>query len=163
MAAPDRERLLLRLEIDEFNAAYAAALDRRELRRWPGFFAENPVYRITARENYDAGLPIGLVYCDSTGMLEDRVEAILNTTVFAPRAIVHLITNIAIDSVAVDGAIAANANFLLIENHLDRNPQLLMAGQYVDRFVRRDGALRLQERHCLYDTAVIQTSLIYPV
>jgi 3-phenylpropionate/cinnamic acid dioxygenase small subunit len=162
-AATQQERLLLRLEIDEFNSRYAAALDRGDLREWPRFFAEDPLYRITARENFDAGMPIGLMYCDSAGMMEDRVSAVLGTTVFAPRAIVHLITNVGIDGISDDGAVAAQANFLLVENLLDRDPRLLMSGRYVDRFIRREGRLLLKERHCVYDSAIIQTSTVYPV
>jgi anthranilate 1,2-dioxygenase small subunit len=157
------ERLLLKLEIDDFNTRYAAVLDQGNLRDWPRFFADPPLYRVTARENYAQGLPIGLIYCDSMGMLEDRVEAILNTVVFDPRTIVHFVTNVLIHNVADDGTISASANFLLAESQMDRNPNLLMAGQYVDTFVRQDGALKLKARHCVYDSGIIQTSVIFPV
>src|SRR5688572_21331080 len=86
--------LLLRVEIDAFNAAYARVLDTGDLRQWPGFFADPPLYRVTSRENYAEGLPLGVMYCDSHGMLQDRVEAILSTAVFAPRSTLHFITNL---------------------------------------------------------------------
>jgi anthranilate 1,2-dioxygenase small subunit len=162
-AAQRQRELLLRLEIDEFNARYAAVLDRGDLRQWPACFADGAVYRITSRENFDAGLPAGVMYCDSRGMLEDRVEAVLNTTVFNPRTILHFISNLEIAGHGEDGLIGAQANFLLVENHIDRNPRLLMAGRYVDRFVRHEVGLLLMERHCVYDTLTIQTSVVYPV
>lgn len=155
--------LLLRLEIDEFNTRYAAVLDRGDLRQWPRFFTEDPIYRLTSRENFEAGLPVGLMYCDSRGMLEDRVEAIISTIVFTPRSILHFITNIELGEVDPAGVVFAQANFLLLENMIDRNPRLLMAGRYHDRFVRRDGSLLIKERHCIYETLTIQTSVIYPV
>ena len=96
-------------------------------------------------------------------MLEDRVESILSTTVFTPRSILHFVTNIELGAAQSDGSIAARANFLLLENMIDRNPRLLMAGRYHDRFVRRDGGLLIKERHCVYETLTVQTSLIYPV
>jgi anthranilate 1,2-dioxygenase small subunit len=160
--APE-QRLLLRLEIDEFNARYAAVLDRGNLRAWPSFFADDPLYRVISRENYDGDLPIGLMSCDSRGMLEDRVEAVLNTTMFGPRTIVHYITNIELGAVDAAGMIAAQENFLLVESPVDRNLRLLMAGRYVDRFVRQGGSLLLKERHCVYDSLTVQTSLVYPV
>ena len=58
----------LRQEIEEFNAEYAHVLDEGDLEDWIDFFAEDAVYRITGRENADAGLPIGLMYCDGRGM-----------------------------------------------------------------------------------------------
>jgi anthranilate 1,2-dioxygenase small subunit len=157
------ERLLLRLEVDEFNARYAAILDRGDLNEWPAQFTEQAVYKITSQENFDAGLPMGLMYCDSRGMFQDRVYAILNTTVFSPRNIVHFVTNVEIQGVQPSGSFAAQSNFLLVENIIDRNPRLLMAGRYIDKFARVDGRLLLEERLCVYDTLTIQISVIYPV
>ena len=162
--APDRQAaLMLRLEIDELNTRYAAVLDRGDLRQWPDFFDDDPIYRLTSRENVEANLPIGLIYCDSRGMLEDRAEAILSTTVYTPRSILHFITNIELGAIEPDGVIPAQANFLLVENMIDRNPKLLMAGFYRDRLVRRNGSLLFRERHCIYETLTIQTSVIFPV
>lgn len=158
-----RERvLLLRLELDEFNARYAAVIDRGDLREWPDFFTEDGVYRIISRENHDAGLPVGVVSCESRGMFEDRVYSILNTMVYSPRAILHFITNLEVLGTGPGGTISAQANFLLVENLVDRNPRMLMAGQYLDKFVRAPKGLRLKERLCIYDTTTIQTSVIYP-
>ena len=51
----------LRPEVDAFNASYAYTLDRGDIADWPGFFTADGRYRLTARENYEAGLPIGLI------------------------------------------------------------------------------------------------------
>src|SRR5258708_12503573 len=75
----------LRLEIEEFNAEYAAVLDAGRVQDWLNFFAEDAIYRITGRENADAGLPVGLVYCEGIGMLRDRALPISPTTMSAPR------------------------------------------------------------------------------
>lgn len=155
--------LALRLEIDRFNADYAATLDRGNLLDWPAFFDENPVYSIVSRENFDRGLPMGVVYCDSHGMLEDRARAVMETMVYDPRTVLHLITNLQIVNSNDPTSIEATANFLLIETLLDRMPQLLMAGRYVDRFARVADRLLLKERRCVYDTTIIRTSVVYPV
>src|SRR5690606_30979121 len=70
------EARALRFEIEEFNAEYAAALDALEIDRWPEFFTDDAFYRITARENFDAGLPVGLVWCDGKPMMRDRAAAV---------------------------------------------------------------------------------------
>src|SRR5216683_8239451 len=90
--APARLREL-RLEIEEFNAEYAAALDAGRVQDWLNFFAEDAIYRITGRENADAGLPVGLVYCEGIGMLRDRAFAIAKTAMFAPRYLLHYVAN----------------------------------------------------------------------
>src|SRR5438067_13043751 len=43
---------------------------------WLGLFAEECRYQIMPRENFDRGLPAGLIFCDSRAMLEDRIRAL---------------------------------------------------------------------------------------
>src|SRR5262249_45586045 len=79
----------LRLEIEEFNSAYAAALDAAKIEEWPRFFTDDAVYRITGRENADAGLAVGLVYCEGIGMLRVRALVIAENTLVGPRYLLH--------------------------------------------------------------------------
>ncbi len=65
--------VIRRLELDALYADYAHCLDNDELEAWPEFFIEDCRYRITSAENFAAGLPIGIVYATSKGMLADRV------------------------------------------------------------------------------------------
>ena len=109
----------LRLEIEEFNADYAAVLDAGKVDEWPRFFAEDALYRITGRENADANLPVGLVYCEGVAMLRDRALAIAKTTMFAPRYLLHQITNTRVLSVDAAGEIAAESNYALYETLVD--------------------------------------------
>ena len=153
----------LRLEIEEFNAEYAAALDAGRVQDWPQFFTEDAIYRITGRENADAGLPVGLVYCEGVGMLRDRALAIARTTMFAPRYLLHQVTNTRVLAVEPTGEISAQANYALFETLVDEKTMLQQVGRYHDRFVRADGRLKLKARHCVYDSLIIDTALIYPV
>jgi anthranilate 1,2-dioxygenase small subunit len=153
----------VRLEIEEFNADYAAILDANRVEDWPGFFTEDAIYRITGRENWDAGLPVGLVYCEGMSMLRDRALAIAKTTMFAPRYLLHQVTNTRALSMDAAGLIAAEANYALYETLVDEKTTLQQVGRYHDRFVRQAGRLRLRERHCVYDSLIIDTALIYPV
>jgi hypothetical protein len=57
------EKLLLQLEVDQLNAAYAAALDERRFDDWPEFFLEDACYKVQARENFDRGLPLTRGMC----------------------------------------------------------------------------------------------------
>ena len=153
----------LRLEIEEFNAEYAAVLDAGRVQDWPSFFAEDAIYRITGRENADAGLPVGLVYCEGIGMLRDRALAISRTTMFAPRYLLHQMTNTRVLGVDTSGEISAQANYALFETLVDEKTTLQQVGRYHDRFIRQEGRLKLKARHCVYDSLIIDTALIYPV
>ena len=48
-----------RLEIEEFNTEYARTLDAGDVEGWAEYFTDDGFYRVTARENADAGLPVG--------------------------------------------------------------------------------------------------------
>src|SRR5690242_15816135 len=105
----------LRLDIEEFNFAYAATLDDGKLADWPSFFTEDAFYRIRSRENADAGLPVGLVYCEGRKMIIDRAFAIIHTAMFEPRYFRHVISNTRVLGVDPDGIISATSNYLLLE------------------------------------------------
>lgn len=152
----------LRLEIEEFHADYGAALDEERIADWPDFFTEDAVYRITGRENAAAGLPVGLVWCEGRGMLRDRALAIAKTEMFAPRYLQHHVTGVRVLSLA-DGIVAAQANYLVLQTLVDERTTLHQAGRYYDRFIRAGGRLLLRERHCVYDTLLIDNALVMPV
>ena len=159
--APDFRTL--RLAIEEFNTDYTETLDRGDLERWVEFFTEDAVYRVLAAENAERGLPAGLVYCEGKGMLKDRAFAILNTAMFAPRRFRHFVSNTKVLSLEADGAILARSNYLLLETLVDGRTRIHQAGQYRDAFVGSPDRLLLRARDCVYDTAMVATSLVYPV
>jgi len=157
------EELLLRLEVENFNSRYADVLDQGNLKEWPDFFAPSPFYKITSRENFSAGFPIGIMYCDSKEMLIDRATAILSSMEFSPRVIMHFISNHLVSNVVPSSAFSSRSNFLLVENMADQKPSFLMAGQDYNKFIWSESKLLLKERICVYDSILIQTSIIYPV
>jgi anthranilate 1,2-dioxygenase small subunit len=153
----------LRLEIEAFNAEYAAVLDDGRLEDWPEFFTDDAVYVVNARENEDAGLPAGLVYSEGKGMLRDRAFAIANTAMFGPRYLRHYIANTRVLG-HDEGVITAAANYMVLQTLIDAPTTILQAGRYRDRFVRAaDGRLFLKERRCVYDSLLIDNALVLPV
>lgn len=153
----------LRFEIEEFNIAYAYTLDEGDLAAWPDFFTADGFYRITSCENADAGLPIGLVYCDGRGMLIDRIRAVMKTTMHEPRYLRHYNSNVRVLDVDGAGVVRASSNYLVVETLMSGETRILQAGRYDDTFVREAGGLLLRARDCIYDTLKITNALIYPV
>ncbi|SFB89954.1 anthranilate 1,2-dioxygenase small subunit [Polaromonas sp. OV174] len=152
----------LRGQLRDFYDDYAFCLDEVELEKWPDFFVEECHYRIQSRENHDANLPVGIVYCMNKNMLKDRVTALRNTTVYEPRTLRHFISGVRIDQVS-PGEIRTQANFLIIESMSDQEPMVNMVGRYIDRIVLENGSLKIKSRDCVYDNYQILTSLIIPV
>ena len=157
------EARALRFAVEEFNADYAATLDALDIDRWPDFFTDDAFYRITARENFDAGMPVGLVWCDGKPMMRDRAAAVRTTMVHAPRYLRHYISNTRITGLDPDGTIGAEANYLLVETLMEGETRLFQAGRYIDRFRRAGDGLLLQSRDCIYDSLLIPNDMVYPV
>jgi anthranilate 1,2-dioxygenase small subunit len=151
----------LRGEVEDFYAEYSDLIDNGKLERWPELFAEPCLYRIVSKENYDKGLPLSLMRCESMGMLKDRALASQKLNVYAPRAWRHGITQI---RAREDHAgIAVRANFVVFEALQDEHTRVLCAGRYVDTMVRTKAGLRLREKICIYDAALIPASIVMPL
>ena len=86
--------LELRARLADLYCAYDDALNDGELERWPELFTDACVYKVIPRENHEQGFPIALIYCESRDMLVDRVVALRETALYAPR-IVRRITSAA--------------------------------------------------------------------
>jgi anthranilate 1,2-dioxygenase small subunit len=153
----------LRFAIEEFHAEYCAVLDAGEVEKWPEFFTDDAIYRITAKENADAGLPVGLVYAQGKNMLRDRAVAISRTQMFAPRYNLHVVGNVRVIARTDGGEVIAQSNFILLQTLVEGPTTLHLAGRYYDRFVTAAGGLLLKERQAVYDTTMIANDLVYPV
>src|ERR1700740_2563993 len=99
-----------RLEIDALCADYAHCLDNDELEAWPEFFTKVCLYRIPSAENFEAGLPLGIVYATSKAMLVDRVMALRKANIYEPQRYRHVIGAMKIGAEEA-GTIPAAANF----------------------------------------------------
>lgn len=163
VAAPVSEFRDLRLAIEEFNSRYAYTLDRGNLEDWPEYFTEHARYRVTARENVEAGMPIGLIYCDGRGMLIDRMRAILKTTTYAPRYLSHILNGVFVREVDGDGVVHTSTNYMVLQTLVEKETRILQSGEYVDQFVVEDGKLLIKDRLCVYDSVSISNSVIFPV
>jgi salicylate 5-hydroxylase small subunit len=154
--------LELRLEIEDLLYAYGAALDAEELDKWPEFFIEDCFYQIIPRDNYERGLPLALMRCESKGMLQDRVFAIRDTMMYEPRYLRHLISGIRVT--ALDSAgMTVEANYAVFETPLNEPTRVFNVGRYIDRVVRQHGQLKFAEKHCIFDSILVLNSIIMPI
>jgi 3-phenylpropionate/cinnamic acid dioxygenase small subunit len=152
----------LRARLADLYGAYDDALGEGDYERWPEFFTEACIYKITSRENYDAGLPLGMLQAESRGMLVDRVAAIRKTTLYAPRLVRRLVGSIVLRAVEADG-MRLSASFVLLQTMLNEPSQVFLCGRFYDRVVDDDGVLRFAERICVTDATLVPTSLIFPI
>jgi 3-phenylpropionate/cinnamic acid dioxygenase small subunit len=152
----------LRFEIEDLYTAYANTLDQAKYKEWPEYFVEDALYRIVPRENYVRGLPIAIMHCESKGMIQDRAYAVEELNMVQPRVLRHLISGITIESAEAD-RFNVSANFLVVQTLFEELTEIVMAGRYVDEIVRKDSRLLFKTRLCVYDSALIPTSLVAPI
>jgi len=156
------EEVVRRLEIDALYADYAHCLDDDALEDWPGFFVDDCWYRITSAENVEAGLPLGIVYATSKGMLVDRVMALRKANIYEPQRYRHLVGALKLGG-ETDGAVPVVANFLVVRIMQDGAMTLFAAGRYIDRVVRRGGGWAFARKDVVLDSRQIDTLLAMPL
>ena len=156
------EEAIRRAEIDALYADYAHCLDNDELETWPGFFTDDCYYRITSAENYEAGLPVGIVYATSNAMLVDRVMALRKANIYEPQRYRHLIGAIKIAD-GDEAGLAVVANLIVVRIMQDGAMILFAAGRYIDRLVRRQGVWKFARKDVVLDSRQIDTLLAIPL
>lgn len=138
-------------------AAYADVLDEGPLEEWPTFFVEDATYKIVARENHARGLPLALMLCESRAMMEDRVRAIQELSMYAPRMLRHVV------SAVRESADEVTASYAVFETPPEGDTRVFSTGRYLGRLALDDATVRFAALTVVYDTALIPTSLIYPL
>jgi 3-phenylpropionate/cinnamic acid dioxygenase small subunit len=148
--------------VTRLNAEYARAIDDDRLEDWPDFFAEACLYTITSVDNYRQGLPVGVIYADSKGMLKDRVAALREANVYERQSYRHLIGLPALLGER-DGYQLVETPFLVARIMRDGTTSIFATGRYVDALVEEAGALRFRERVVVCDSSRIDTLLAIPL
>lgn len=156
------ERLLVQLEIDQLNAAYAAALDERRFDDWPRFFLEDGRYTVQARENFDRKLPLALIALESQGMMKDRVYGITQTIYHGPYYTRHVLSPAQLLG-EEGGRIRAQAHYAVFRTRPGDASEVYNVGRYIDEIVRTPDGLKFASRTCVYDSEMVLNSLIYPI
>ena len=150
------------LALQDLYADYAAALDARELQRWPGFFTEDCIYRLQSRENFDRGLPLATLAFESRAMLQDRVYGAAETIFHDPYVQRHIVGLPRL--LARDGdTMRCEASYLVIRTKRDSLPEILSVGRYLDRVLPTPEGLRFAERLVIFDNDLIPNSIIDPI
>ena len=152
----------VRLGIHELIAAYVDCIDEDRLEDWPDFFVEQCRYVITSRASHEAGLPHGVVYAASRGMLIDRVTALRQANIFEPHRYRHIVGPIRVER--VDETVArARSNFVAVRIMHDGEMNLFAAGRYLDRIALTAQPYRFIERLVVLDSQKIDTLLVIPL
>jgi anthranilate 1,2-dioxygenase small subunit len=162
VAPADPSALHLQPQVAQLNADYARAIDDDRLEDWPEFFAEECLYTITSADNHRQGLPAGLMWADSKGMLRDRVAALREANIYERQSYRHVIGQSAILIESGDG-VRTETPFLVVRIMRDGRMDLFATGRYLDAVVEEAGKLRFRERVVVCDSSRVDTLLAIPL
>ena len=154
------DSLLLHHQIDQLNAAYAAALDDKRFDDWPLFFTEDGHYKVQGRENFDRGLPLALIALESQGMMKDRVYGITQTIFHSPYYMRHIISPARITS-NLGAVITSETNYAIFRTKPGSASEVYNVGRYIDELIKKGDSWKFRSRLCVYDSEMILNSLIY--
>jgi 3-phenylpropionate/cinnamic acid dioxygenase small subunit len=150
------------LRLAELNAAYAATIDADQLEKWPDFFTDDCLYKITSADNHRLGYAAGIIYADSKAMLRDRVTALRTANIYERQSYRHIIGMPVITADPAD-VITADTLFLVARILRDGRTDLFATGRYLDRLLDDGGRLRIIERVVVCDSGFFDTLLVIPL
>ena len=156
------EKMTLWFELHQLQESYIHALDNDRLEDWPEFFTDDCLYEIIPRENADAGLPIGIIYCDSKKMLRDRVLSLRHANIYEDHTYRHMTSGLIFKSVD-DSTVEAESSYVVIQTLQNGESFVYQAGRYLDRVVKTAAGWRYASRRVIYDTLRVPTLLATPI
>jgi 3-phenylpropionate/cinnamic acid dioxygenase small subunit len=152
----------LKLKVEDLNARYAQAIDDDKLEAWPDFFVEQGRYRITTAENFEHGLPLGMIYATSRAMLRDRIRSLREANVYEAQRYRHVIGTPLITA-GEGSAIKAQTSFFVARIMHSGDTTLFATGRYQDHVVLENGEARFAEKIVILDSRLIDTLLAIPL
>ncbi len=150
------------LRVQELLARYADSLNSGRFEEWPDYFKEDCVYKIISAENFEQGLPLGVIDCDSRDMLRDRIMALREANIYEDHRYRHIISTTLIKSVGDDG-IRAETSYQVVRIMRDGETMLFNTGCYHDLIVCDGDDCRFAERLVVFDSRGIDTLLVIPL
>ena len=152
----------LHFRVQQLLAEYVEVIDDDRLEQWPELFVDDARYEVVPRENSDRGLPLAAMFCDSKGMLIDRVVSLRQANIYALHYHRHVLSNLRITQRS-EAEVQAQCNFVVFQTRVQGETAIYSAGKYLDRIVATDGGLRFKEKRVIFDTYRIYSLMVRPL
>jgi anthranilate 1,2-dioxygenase small subunit/terephthalate 1,2-dioxygenase oxygenase component beta subunit len=153
----------LTFTVQDLNARYAKAIDENQLESWPDFFRDDCRYLVTNADNYERGLPLGMIYATSRAMLRDRIRSLRQANVYEAQRYRHVV-GAPVVGVRENGSVRAQTSFMVVRIMHTGESMLFACGRYEDRIVLDgDDGPRFAEKVVVLDSRQIDTLLAIPL
>jgi anthranilate 1,2-dioxygenase small subunit len=148
--------------VEQLQMDYANCIDEERYQEWPEFFTEQCLYRIISRDNHRKGMTFGFIFCDSRGMVRDRIASMKSANIFEPHTYRHILSRSAVSD-GGDGTLIAKTSYIVARIMRDGAHELFSTGTYQDRIVNENGRLLFKERIVVTDSSRIDALLVIPL
>lgn len=154
--------LELHYQASKLLSDYVETIDEDRLEQWPDLFVDDCTYQVISRENADRGLPTSAIYCDSRGMLVDRIVALRHANIYARHYYRHVLSNVNVKG--LDGhELVVQSNYMVLQTLVEGDTHVFNAGKYLDRMVATPEGLRFKSKVVVFDTYRIPNLLVTPL
>jgi 3-phenylpropionate/cinnamic acid dioxygenase small subunit len=150
--------------IDELQARYIGALDRRDFDAWLACFDHQGSYICTPRENEEQGLPLALMMDDCYERLKDRVSYITQVWAgtFEDYWTRHFIQRLSCTP-ANANSYSVVTNFSVLYTSARGRSEILVAGCYEDEMIVGPAGAKFGSKKAVLDTTTTPRYLVFPV
>jgi anthranilate 1,2-dioxygenase small subunit len=152
----------LQFRVERLLAEYVQCIDDDRLEAWPDYFAAECVYKVAALENTSRGLPLAAIFCDSKGMLVDRVVSLRKANIFERHQYRHIVSSTLLTDIS-RASVSARSHYVVYRTRGNGVTELFSAGVYEDKIVSVDSELKFAEKLVIYDTDRVDTLLVTPL
>lgn len=156
------DQMLLWFELYSLQERYISVLDNDQLEAWPELFTADGHYEIVPKENADAGLPMGIIYCNNQGMMRDRILSTREANLYEPQTYRHLVSGLIITPTD-QGMVKMSANYVVIRTNQEGDSIIYQAGRYEDQVINTAEGWRYRSKRAIYDTLRVLTLMAIPV
>jgi 3-phenylpropionate/cinnamic acid dioxygenase small subunit len=152
----------LNQRVVDLYARHSEVISDDRLEQWPDLYSDDCVYKLISRVNVERRLPLCTILCESRGALIDRVTAIRNALVFAPRCVTHTVSNARLLE-AHGSTLVARSMFCVWQTLIDGQSHLQLVGRSFDRIDASGPELQFSERLAIFDSELVPGSIVYPI
>ena len=130
------------------------------LERWPTFFTEDGLYRITTRENYERGMPASFTAVDAACCT--IVLALRRANIYEPHYYRHLVSGTHLVCQEPTGW-RFHTNFQVIRTMKTGEMTVFAVGLFNDLIVTSETQVLFKEKTVVCDSSRVDTLLVIPI
>jgi anthranilate 1,2-dioxygenase small subunit len=162
MDMPALESLQRQHVVADLNAYHAELIDDDRLEEWPDLFADRCKYVAISAENHSRGMDLAAVFCDSRGMLVDRIVSLRRANIYPAHNYRHVLGPTRVIS-ENDGLVTAQTSYVVFMTRNDGQTTIYNAGKYLDEVVLTGGKPQFRSKIAIFDTHLIDTMMVRPI